>query len=113
MSKFEKLRVGNMGLIRETEDGRIIQIGLTEINSEALQVFLAALSQETPLVQMGKDYELVLKSDSMSQCTEEFDEDICPGCTFFRSESVSHPAGGSVHSVDKNRCEAGFWEDNF
>ena len=60
--KFERLEIGKVGLIQETEDGRIIQIGLRSEQSEMLQTFLAVISQDKPLVQMGEDYELVLKS---------------------------------------------------
>ncbi len=62
MANFERLELGKIGLIKETEDGRIIQIGLTPEQSEMLQIFLATVSQGKPLVQMGEDYELVLKS---------------------------------------------------
>lgn len=36
MAKFERLDTGKIGLIQETEDGRIIQIGLTEKQSNML-----------------------------------------------------------------------------
>ena len=62
MANFERLELGKVGLIQETEDGRIIQIGLRPEQIEMLQVFLACISQGKPLVQMGEDYELVLKS---------------------------------------------------
>lgn len=62
MGKFERLEIGKVGLVQETEDGRIIQIGLTPSQSEMLQIFLATLSKESPLVQMSEDYELVLKN---------------------------------------------------
>ncbi len=61
MPKFEKLKIGNIGLIQEQKDGKIIQIGLTQTQSDMLQNFLAILSKDSPLVQMGEDYELVLK----------------------------------------------------
>lgn len=62
-AKFSRLEIGKVGLIQEQEDGRIVQIGLTPAQSEMLQTFLAILSQEQPLVQMGEDYELILKSE--------------------------------------------------
>lgn len=65
---FERLKLGEIGLVQETEDGKIIQIGLTTAHSKLLQIFLASLSQEHPLVQMGEDYELILKSDVCKRC---------------------------------------------
>lgn len=62
-NKFSRLELGKIGLVQETKDGRIIQIGLRPEQSEMLQVFLATISQGQPLVQMGEDYELVLKSE--------------------------------------------------
>ena len=62
-NKFSRLEKGKIGLVQETEDGRIIQIGLRPEQSEQLQIFLGILSQSSPLVQMGEDYELILKSE--------------------------------------------------
>jgi len=62
-NKFSRLELGKIGLVQETEDGRIIQIGLRPEQSEMLQMFLATISQGAPLVQMGEDYELILKSE--------------------------------------------------
>ena len=62
MVKIENAPIGKVGLIQETEDGRIIQLGLTQTQSECLQLFLASLSKESPLVNLGRDYELILKN---------------------------------------------------
>ena len=61
MSKFERLKIGAIGLVQETEDGRIRQVALTEEQSKTLQFMLAALSKQSPLIQMGEEYDLVLK----------------------------------------------------
>jgi len=61
MAQFERLSIGRVGLVQETEDGRIRQIGLTEEQSKMLQVLVASISQGDPLVQMGEEYDLVLK----------------------------------------------------
>ena len=63
MAKFKRLNIGAIGLVQETEDGRIRQIGLTEEQSKMLQVLVASISNGSPLVQMGEDYDLVLKSE--------------------------------------------------
>lgn len=63
MAKFERAEIGTIALVQETEDGRIRQIGLTDEQSKSLQVFLAILSKNSPLVQMGEEYDLVLKSE--------------------------------------------------
>ena len=65
-NKFSRLELGKVGLVQETEDGRIIQIGLRPEQSEMLQLFLATISQDAPLVQMGEDYELILKSEALA-----------------------------------------------
>ncbi len=62
MAKFENAETGIICLIQQQEDGRILQIGLTTQQSELLQIFLSTISKESPLVQMGEDYELILKS---------------------------------------------------
>ena len=65
-NKFSRLELGKIGLVQETEDGRIIQIGLRPEQSEMLQIFLGTISQGNPLVQMGEDYELILKSGALA-----------------------------------------------
>jgi hypothetical protein len=67
MAKFERLNIGAVGLVQETEDGRIRQIGLTEEQSNMLQVLVASISNGSPLVQMGEEYDLVLKSELKAQ----------------------------------------------
>jgi len=62
MKNFKTLEPGKIALIQQTDDGRILQIGLTESQSGMLQGFLSILSQTQPLVQMGEDWDLVLKS---------------------------------------------------
>ena len=47
MATFETVDVGTIALIQQTEDGRILQIGLTVAQSNMLQFFLAKLSQES------------------------------------------------------------------
>lgn len=61
MTKFETLEPGQIALIQQTKEGRILQIGLTTAQSKMLQNFLAILSKESPLVQMGEDWDLILK----------------------------------------------------
>lgn len=68
MSKFTELEVGAIALIQQKENGRILQIGLTVEQSKLLQIFLATLSQESKLIQMSEDYDLVLKSSLCKKC---------------------------------------------
>ena len=68
MPKFTELEVGAIALIQQQENGRIIQIGLTVEQSKLLQIFLAALSQESKLIQMPEDYDLVPKSSLCKKC---------------------------------------------
>ena len=62
MATFETVDVGTIALIQQTEEGRILQIGLTPAQSNMLQFFLAKLSEESKLIQMPEEYDLVLKS---------------------------------------------------
>jgi hypothetical protein len=62
MATFETVDVGTIALIQQTEEGRILQIGLTTGQSKMLQFFLAKLSEESKLIQMPYEYDLVLKS---------------------------------------------------
>ena len=61
MATFGRVKIGNLALVQETEDGRIRQIGLTEEQSKQLQFYCALISQGSPLVQMGEEYDLFLK----------------------------------------------------
>lgn len=62
MATFETVDVGTIALIQQTEEGRILQIALTPEQSNMLQFFLAKLSETSKLIQMPKEYDLVLKS---------------------------------------------------
>ena len=68
MAKFTELEVGAIALIQQQENGRILQIGLTIEQSKLLQIFLSTLSQESKLIQMPEDYDLVLKSSLCKKC---------------------------------------------
>jgi len=61
MAQFERLEIGKLSLIQETEDGRIRQIGLTKEQSDMLQIMVAIISKENPIVQMGDEYDLKLR----------------------------------------------------
>ena len=69
MAQFERAEIGSICLIKETEDGRIVQVGMTEAQNKMLQFFLASItSKEQPLVIMGEDFDLVLKRDVCKKC---------------------------------------------
>jgi len=63
MAQFERLEIGQLSLVQETEDGRIRQIGLTKEQSKQLQFYAALISKNSPLVQMGDEYDLILKTE--------------------------------------------------
>jgi len=77
MANYKKLETGKIGLIQEQPDGRILQIGLTPMQSNRLQYFCFSISQQHPLVQMGKDYELALVSDFFRFAKFMKDFDFC------------------------------------
>lgn len=70
MATFEALEPGKVALIQQDDKGRILQIGMTKEQSIMLQSFLSILSQGSPLVQMTKEYDLVLRSEICTNCTE-------------------------------------------
>ena len=53
MANFDFLKDGEIGLIT-TENGRIIQLGLTVDMHRTITAVIAACSKETPLVKMGE-----------------------------------------------------------
>lgn len=65
--KVETVDVGTIALIQQTETGRILQVAMTAEQSKMLQIFLATISQGQPLVQMGEEHDLVLKSTIMKK----------------------------------------------
>lgn len=71
MPTFERTKIGNLALVQETEDGRIIQLGMREEQSHLLQIFMASLSKESPLVVMGEEYDLVLKQNVCNKCKQK------------------------------------------
>jgi hypothetical protein len=68
--KVETVSVGTIALIQQTETGRILQVAMTEEQSKMLQILLASISQSSPLVQMGEEYDLVLKSTLCNKCSK-------------------------------------------
>jgi hypothetical protein len=61
MENFQNLEIGKIGLIQETADGRITQIGLTQHQSDLLQELVKVLSDK-PLIRLPKEYDLKLKN---------------------------------------------------
>ena len=68
MAQFQSVEPNTIALIQQTEDGRIRQIGITQAQSNMLQFFLAKLSEESKLIQMPEEYDLVLKSSICKRC---------------------------------------------
>jgi hypothetical protein len=64
----KNLEPNQVGLIGQSEDGGIYQIGLTEGQSRMLQFLIASISKEQPLVKMGPDHDLVLKRTICKKC---------------------------------------------
>lgn len=70
MAQFEQAEKGTICLIQETEDGRIAQVALTSEQSQMIQMILASLSKEKPLVIMGPEYDLILKRNVCKKCNK-------------------------------------------
>ena len=52
---------GEIALIT-TDNGRIVQLAMTTEQHRALSMVLSSMTKEEPLVKMGEDHDLVLKS---------------------------------------------------
>jgi hypothetical protein len=63
MAKFKNVEVGTIALIQQKENGRVVQIGITQAQSDMLQMFLGVLSEESKLVEMPEEYDLTLMSE--------------------------------------------------
>ena len=63
-SMFKELNEGKVGLIQKGENNTVVQIALTEEQSDMLQMFLSAISKEKPLVKLPSDYDLVFKNQN-------------------------------------------------
>ena len=61
MAKFKQLEGDAVGLVMLGKDGGVVQIGLSQEQSDMLQMFAAMLSQESPLVKLGEEYNLYFK----------------------------------------------------
>lgn len=48
-------------------------------------------------------------------CLKKYDEKVCENCSFNSFEMVGHPGGGCDGrvSVEKHRCEWGYWKEDF
>ena len=62
MAKFELSEPGTICLIMQEPNGRIFQLGITDEQSKMLQIILGSISKQSPLVKMGEEHDLVLKS---------------------------------------------------
>lgn len=61
MENFSFLKDGEIGLVT-TENGRIVQLGMTVEMHKTITILIASLSKETPLVKMDEKHDLILKS---------------------------------------------------
>lgn len=61
--KIDFIKDGEIGLIT-AENGRIVQLAVTKEMHQTLLLLIASLSKENPLVKMGAEYDLVLKSSA-------------------------------------------------
>ena len=59
MTKIQNAKVGQLGLIQQSEDGTITQIGLTPEQSQLLQVLVGSFSSvDKPLLRLPREYNL-------------------------------------------------------
>lgn len=53
---------GLFSIVKQEEDGSIVQFAMSPQQKIMLTAFLSSISKETPLVKMSEKYNLVLKS---------------------------------------------------
>ena len=63
MNNFEPLKDNEIGLVM-VENGRIIQLGMTADTQKIITALIASVSQSHPLVRLGEEHDLVLKSQT-------------------------------------------------
>jgi hypothetical protein len=66
--KLTEVTENEIALVRQLSDGRIVQIALSVEQSKMLQNFLSAISQSSPLILMGEEYDMILKSAVCKKC---------------------------------------------
>jgi len=54
---------GKIGLIQELDDGTICQIGLTQEQSDMLQIIVSSIAMGKPLIRLPKQYNLKLANN--------------------------------------------------
>jgi hypothetical protein len=60
-TEFNFIKDGKIGLIT-TDNGRIVQLAMTEEQNTTIQFLIGLLSQKEPLIKMDEEHDLVLKS---------------------------------------------------
>lgn len=60
---IENAEIGKIGLIQQQSDGTIVQLGLSQEQSDMLQAVVESLSQIKPLVRLPSEYNLSLKEN--------------------------------------------------
>jgi len=61
MKNIDNIKDGEIGLIT-TKNGRIIQLAITKELHKTIMLLISQISQDDPLIAMGEEYDLVLKS---------------------------------------------------
>jgi len=61
MKNFDFIKDGEIGLIT-TDNGRIVQLAVTKEIHQTIMILIGSLSKENPLIKMGEEHDLVLKS---------------------------------------------------
>lgn len=115
MAQFETLEPGVIALIQQQEDGRIVQLGITQEQSDMLQILLAKMSETSPFIRMGEAHDLVLKSSfENKKVTKRSKGQICSKCgekTILMSGTVYGDAdsepyeSGVIEEVENHSCE--------
>jgi hypothetical protein len=66
--EIKNAEVGRIGLIQQQDDGSIIQLGMSEEQSDMLQLLVASISSDKPLVKLPSKYNLIPKQSVCQKC---------------------------------------------
>lgn len=67
MPKIDLAEPGTICLIIQDPNGRVCQLATTVEQSKVLQILIASMSKEIPLVKMAEEYDLVFKKQKYSE----------------------------------------------
>lgn len=111
MANISLLEPGEIALCRQLENGRIVQVALTQEQHQVVKLVLASLSRETSLIQMPEEHDLVLKSSLPKPRPEPTDNDLAEFLRDLAEEQYPHGDDFYAFKNKKRNWEFGSTND--